>query len=148
VGHALLIAKLASLPSRAHPIQEWRDAGEMEYYYESNQIEKNDETMSHGIKVQGHGTAQPQAVESLLQGFASSSSSHKPHKAIEDGHAPEKEAQDELKEEADDDEDEKKMQSLRNGMNSSQNSRNQQGQWGTCAWRPRPSKEHWGINPT
>ena len=79
----------------------------MEFYYESNQIEKNDETMSHGIKVQGHGTAQPKAVESLLQGFAASSS-HGPHKAIEDGNAPEKEAQDEVKEEAEDDEDEKK----------------------------------------
>ena len=29
-------AKLASLPSRKHPIQEWADKGEMEYYYTNN----------------------------------------------------------------------------------------------------------------
>ena len=111
VGHALLEAKLASLPSRAHPIQQWRDAGEMEYYYESNQVEKNDETLSHGLRVQGHGTAQPKAVESLLQGLAASSS-HGPHKAIEDGNAPEKDAEDEVKDEAEGDEEEKKNEIL------------------------------------
>ena len=110
VGHVLLEAKLASLPSRAHPIQEWKDAGEMEYYYESNQMEKNDESMSHGIRVQGHGTAQPKAVESLLQGFAASS--HGPHKAIEDGDAPEKDAEDEVKDEAAGEEEEKKNEIL------------------------------------
>ena len=111
VGHVLLESKLAAHPSRAHPIQEWRDAGEMEYYYESNQMEKNDETLSHGIRVQGHGTAQPKAVESLLQGLAASSS-HGPHKAIEDGTAPEKDAEDEVKDETEGDEEEKKNEIL------------------------------------
>ena len=32
VGHVLLESKLAALPSRAHPIQDWGDAREMEYY--------------------------------------------------------------------------------------------------------------------
>ena len=36
VDHPLLVSKLASLPSHAHPRQEWRDAGEMEYYYNGN----------------------------------------------------------------------------------------------------------------
>ena len=106
VGHPLLEAKLASLPSRAHPIQEWRDAGEMEYYYESNQMERNEETMSHGIRVQGHGTAQPRAVESLLQGLPASSSG--PHKAIEDGDAPDKDGEEDVKDEEEEDEEEKK----------------------------------------
>ena len=106
VGHVLLESKLAELPSRAHPIQEWKDAGGMEYYYESNQMEKNEETMSHGIRVQGHGTAQPKAMESLLQGLPASS--HGPHKAIEDGDAPEKDAEDEMNDEAKGDEEDKK----------------------------------------
>jgi hypothetical protein len=42
LDHPLLQAKLASLPSRAHALQEWRDAGEMEYYYTSNQVQKNE----------------------------------------------------------------------------------------------------------
>ena len=36
VDHPLMVSKLASLPSHAHPQQEWRDAGEMEYYYKGN----------------------------------------------------------------------------------------------------------------
>ena len=83
VDHPLLETKLASLPSKAHPIQEWKDAGKMEYYYVSNQMQSNEEIMSHEIAVQGHGTAQPKAVESLLVGLPASSLG--PHKAIEDG---------------------------------------------------------------
>ena len=36
VDHPLMVSKLASLPSHAHPQEEWRDAREMEYYYKGN----------------------------------------------------------------------------------------------------------------
>jgi len=106
--HPLLIAKLASLPSRAHALEEWRDAGEMEYYYTSNQVQLNTEEQSHGIKVQGHGTAQPRLVENLLQGLPAASSSQGPHKAIEDGSAPEKNEGEGVKDEKEEDEEETK----------------------------------------
>lgn len=110
VGHPLLESKLASLPSRAHPIQQWKDAGEQEYWYESGTLQRNEETMSHGLKVQGHGSANPKAVDGLLQGLPSAPSV--PHKAIEDGGPPEKDEGGGAKEEEEDDDDESKKDAL------------------------------------
>lgn len=113
VDHPLLIAKLASLPSRAPALQEWRDAGEMEYYYTSNQVQLNSEEQSHGIRVQGHGTAQTKHMDNLLQGLpATSSSSQGPHKAIEDGSAPEKTEGDDEKGEKDEEDEEQQKNAL------------------------------------
>jgi hypothetical protein len=101
----LLVAKLASLPSRAHPIQEWRDKGEMEYYYTSNQIQATSDKVDHGMKVTGHGHANPKNADVLLHGLPGPSQG--PPKAIEDGTTGEKEEGPQEKGEAGEDEEHK-----------------------------------------
>lgn len=112
VDSPLLVSKLASLPSRAHPLQEWQDQGEMEYFYTSGQIQNTSEKMMHSLKVHASGTANQKQVDQLMQALPSSSSG--PPKAIEDGPTGEQEAGSEVKgegaEEEDEDEKTKELQ--------------------------------------
>ena len=111
VDSPLLVSKLASLPSRAHPLQEWQDQGEMEYFYTSGQIQNTSEMMRHSLKVHASGTASQKQVDQLMQGFPPSSSG--PPKAIEDGPAGEQEAGSEVKgEEAEEEDEDEKTKAL------------------------------------
>jgi len=111
VDSPLMVSKLASLPSRAHSIQEWQDQGEMEYFYTSGQIQNTSAKLEHTLRVHASGTANQKQVENLMQGLPSSSSG--PPKSIEDGPTDEKDAGEEVKgEEGEEDDDEKNQELL------------------------------------
>jgi hypothetical protein len=80
--HPLMESKLASLPSRKHPIQEWADKGEMEYYYTSNILTSRTDKSSHSTEIIAHGTANKATCDSMMQ---SQMATPPPNKAIEDG---------------------------------------------------------------
>ena len=80
--HPLMESKLASLPSRKHPIQEWADKGEMEYYYSSNIVTSRSDKSSHSTEIIAHGTANKATCDSMMQ---SQMATPPPNKAIEDG---------------------------------------------------------------
>ena len=65
--HPLFLAKLASLPSREHPVQAWRDAGEQEYFYTTGELDKTSETEKQSVVVKAHGKVGPKNQEALMQ---------------------------------------------------------------------------------
>ena len=65
VDHPLMLSKLASLPSHAHPQQEWRDAVKMEYSYTGNAKTVTSDKQRMALTVTGQGPSNTQTACSM-----------------------------------------------------------------------------------
>ena len=74
----LMVSKLANLPSHAHPQQEWRAAGEMEYYYKGNAKTVTSDKQSMALAVTGQGQVTRQYADSVLHGSLQAQTPPKP----------------------------------------------------------------------